>query len=210
MCNAARLAYQVWEMVDTVVAVGLGNQAALPEHQAMIEQVRPCLDHWFGETLARLPHTVVPQAGPISERTLLALRDQLQAIAFAFLDQFGFLAPRAIGIECESSCTGNKIAYTWTKPTSPDFSDIVGSDIHICPLFWERDARSQTALLLHEMSHLYAQTSDIGYVSAPATVGGVIAPIYDTVSGVLTSEERLRNAPTYEGFFRCMLSRLGW
>ncbi|WP_347246576.1 RHS repeat-associated core domain-containing protein, partial [Thermogutta sp.] len=209
MCDAARLAYRVWEMVDIAAHVGAANRATNPEYRKIINEIRPCLDHWFGDIPGTLPGTVMPQVGPISHATLLSVRDRIKAIAFAFLEQFGILAPRAVGLECESFCTGSKIAYTWTSPGKPDFSDVFGTDIHICPDFFKKDKLSEVGILLHEMSHIYAGTIDVAYVAAPAAVGGVIAPIYDVPGGMLSTDQRVHNAPSYEGFFKCVAQRVG-
>ncbi|MBI9018055.1 MAG: hypothetical protein JEZ07_12435 [Phycisphaerae bacterium] len=59
-----------------------------------------------------------------------------------------------IGIECESSCSNPAAnAYVYGGFT----------DIHVCPNFWNNPNKRCSAILLHEMSHEYADTDDEGY-----------------------------------------------
>jgi RHS repeat-associated protein len=58
------------------------------------------------------------------------------------------------GVECECSCDEGTRAYC--RPGNP-FDD----DIHFCPLFFSKTATSQAEIFLHEMSHIFANTSNL-------------------------------------------------
>jgi hypothetical protein len=101
----------------------------------------------------------------------------------------GFKESR-VGFECESSSNSkcdraNAYVYTdWlTRHTT-------GSDIHLCPSFFEKSIMRQEAIILHEMSHEYAYTDDEFYYDSPA-------------SPLARDEETTtlrKNADTYEEF----------
>lgn len=60
------------------------------------------------------------------------------------------LLSKGVEIECESWCSGDKLAYVW----------MWSERIHICPDFWGLGAEQKKLTLIHELSHAAAGTGD--------------------------------------------------
>jgi hypothetical protein len=74
----------------------------------------------------------------------------------------------------------------------------MNSIIYVCPRFWLLTPARQAGTLLHEISHIAANTQDYDYVAARG--GGGFAPTYQK-GELLDSSELVANADTYEGYY---------
>lgn len=78
------------------------------------------------------------------------------SVTFALMDR-GFAANK-YGVECECWCSGDKEAYVKPELILRGWDD----DIHFCPRFFQLTPRQQAVTFLHEFSHYFADTDDLG------------------------------------------------
>jgi RHS repeat-associated protein len=68
------------------------------------------------------------------------------------------LSQGATGLECECDCPPSWLAYVYTG-----IRRWFEGDIHICPSAWGCSDARLAAVLIHEMTHRYADTDDVAY-----------------------------------------------
>jgi hypothetical protein len=111
-----------------------------------------------------------------------ALQD-VATIRGRFAKIYGAFAKK-IPFECESSCddpiTYGYVTGYWIFGTG---------DIHVCPFFFQLGYKEQTAGIIHEMAHKYADIDDKAYEWQPK---------YKTLS----TEAAMNNADSYSKFAR--------
>jgi hypothetical protein len=84
---------------------------------------------------------------------------------------------------------------------------IRGWTVVLPPAFWANGPRRQVAMIFHELSHVYADTEDHGYIVARSWTVGVAndRPSYSHPTTerpvTLTDADLMENAHTYEFFF---------
>jgi RHS repeat-associated protein len=192
MCAAAQGAGKAVDEIGTVSEFYGEGAPVYAEHRAIVNRVLPYLNAYFGTPTGEQNPGGFRAVGHVGKSDLVRIAATMATVSSAFYGR--------IGLECECSCSGDLSLYVYSGPV---IGFLTGSDIHVCPRFWNLEARRQSARLLHEISHYYAGTEDFGYVDVP---GGVThAPQMSNPSREgrieLCSAELIQNAATYEAVY---------
>jgi len=119
---------------------------------------------------------------PLDDEMTLDMHGQaVRSVAVTLGRVYRAFRDDVIDFECESSCDAGTNAYV---PWGP------WPDLHFCPAFFGRSRSRRTAILLHEMTHMWADTDDEFYYSLPA----------DPLDRDESPRTLRNNADTYEEF----------
>jgi RHS repeat-associated protein len=137
--------------------------------------------------------------GPLTDEQFGVVKGVFDKVATGMVRGSRYL--HRLRIDCESDCCKlppGTTAYVAQNPIGGVFTEV-----HLCPLYWEQDANSRTAMYFHELSHAFGGTDDVVYWNVQNGIGGYWV---ETKPGVLAERvldvnDKIRNASTYEQFF---------